>query len=377
MESSFDIGAPHPFSWPKINGFHTRTSAEEMVNHLKANKTWNVSEKLDGCNMCLSTQGWMSSRNQIISTRDTPKTVFQGVQLKNISSLFSKLDTFKDLLQKNFFKGKEFEVLLYGELILQGTGMTKYDLYHYRERKLLPGEIYCFAIGLLLPEGTDLPLVFENGFPHQGQHQLCHIIPMSFYLSKLLQSTHIDHIPLLFSGALSDLVENEYLIEKIFHRKVEGFVLSGAKGEGFIKWKYIEDPTDECKAHLDNMWDLAGDSMATFGVGMLKEMFAVAKSFMNKLEDFRCNAMLEIYFESEGEKFIQLYDRSYSDGIMSFKLAFEKETERVFRYTKDCLKESCLLDPTFCHRLRDQISVELKNYYNMKTKYVRHFNFRK
>ena len=375
MSGSFNIGAPHPFSWPKINGFHTISSAQEMVNHLKANKVWNVTEKLDGSNVCLSTQGWMSSRNQIISTRDTPKLVFQGVHLKNIPSLFSKLDTFKDLLQKHFFKGKELEVLLYGELILQGTGMTKYDLYHYRERKLLPGEIYCFAIGLVLPEGTDLPLVFENGFPHQGQHQLCHIIPMSFYLSKLLQCAHIDHIPLLFSGALSDLVENQYLVERIFHRKVEGFILSGAKGEGFIKWKYIEDPTNEYNLHFQNMMDLAGDSMATFGVGMLQEMFHISKRFMTKLSDFRYDNMLEIYFETEGEKFIDFLNNAYGDGILSFKLAFEKESERVFRYTKDCLKESCLLDPTFCHRLKDQISHELKHYYQTKTNYVLNFNF--
>ena len=375
MAGSFDIGAPHPFSWPKIKGFHTGSSAQEMVNHLKANKIWNVTEKLDGSNVCLSTQGWMSSRSQIISTRDAPKTVFQGVHLKNISSTFSKLDTFKDLLQKNFFKGKELEVLLYGELILQGTGMTKYDLYHYRERKLLPGEIHCFAIGLVLPEGTDLPFVFENGFPHQGQHQLCHIIPMSFYLSKLLQITHIDHVPLLFSGTLSDLVENKYLVERIFHRKVEGFILSGAKGEGFIKWKYIEDPTDEYKMHFENMMDLAGDSMAIFGVGMLQELFVISQRFMTKMGDFRHNDMLKIYFETEGEKFVELLNKAYSDGIMSFKLAFEKETERVFRITKDCLKESCLLDPTFCHRLRDQISFELKYYYQMKTKCALHFNF--
>ena len=79
MQRSFDIGAAHPFSWPKINGFHTSSSAEEMVHHLKANKVWNVTEKLDGSNVCISTQGWISSKKQIISNRDNPKTVFQNV----------------------------------------------------------------------------------------------------------------------------------------------------------------------------------------------------------------------------------------------------------------------------------------------------------
>ena len=376
MQRSFDIGAAHPFSWPKINGFHTSSSAEEMVHHLKANKVWNVTEKLDGSNVCISTQGWISSRKQIISNRDNPKTVFQNVPLKNVSLLISKLDTLKDLLQKHFFQGKELEVLLYGELILQGTGMSKYDLYHYRERKLLPGEIYCFAIGLILPEGTDLPFIFENGFPHQGEHQLCHIIPMSFNLSKLLQKTNIDHTPLLFSGALSDLVKNEYLVEKIFHRKVEGFILSGAKGEGFIKWKYIQHPNEDLKKHFENMMDLAGDSMATFGVTMLQELCENAKRFMTKLSDVRWSDMLNLYFESEGANFVQMLDKASNEGSMSLQLAFQKESERVFRYTKKCLKEMSLLDPAFCHHLGNVISFQLKHYYEKKKGYYVNWNFR-
>jgi hypothetical protein len=375
MASSLNMGSPHPFPWPKVNGFHTRSSMEEMVQHLKANKVWNVTEKLDGSNVCLSTQGWMASRNNIICTRDIPKTVFQGVHLKNVNLLFSKLDALKNLLQKNFFKGKELEVLLYGELILHGTGMTKYDLYHYKERKLLPGEIYCFAIGLILPEGTDLPLIFENGFPHQGAHQLCHIIPMSFYLSQLLQKTHIDHTPLLFSGALSDLVEIEYLENKIFQRKVEGFVLSGAKGEGFIKWKYIECPNDSLEKHFEDMMDLAGDSIATKCVTMLQELCAIGKKFITNLEDFRYKDMLKIYFQTEGEQFLQLLDKAKCEGLISFRLALEKETERVFRYIKDYLKETCLLDPLFCHQLRNQISFELKEYYKKMTNFVMYLNF--
>lgn len=375
MSRSFDIGAAHPFSWPKINGFHTSSSAEEMIHHLQANKVWNVTEKLDGSNVCISTQGWISSRKQIISNMDNPKTSFQNVPLKNVSLLMSKLDTLKELLQKHFFQGIELEVLLYGEFILQGTGMSKYDLYHYRERKILPGEIYCFAIGLILPEGTDLPFIFENGFPHQGEHQLCHIIPMSFNLSKLLQKTNIDHTPLLFSGALSDLVENDYLVEKIFHRKVEGFILSGAKGEGFIKWKYIEQPNEDLKKHFQNMRDLAGDSMATFGVTMLQELFENAKRFMINLQDLRWLDMVHLYFETEGANFVQMLDKASNEGPMSLELIFEKESERVFRYTKACLKEITLLDPKFCHQLRDLISFQLKQYYGKKKGFYVNWNF--
>ena len=367
MAGCFDVGSPHPFGWPKTNGFHTSSSLEEMVRHLKANQVWNVTEKLDGANVCLSTQGWMASRNKIVSKRDTPKTVFQGVHLKQVSALFAKLDTLKDLIQNNFFKGKALEVLLYGELILHGTGMTKYDLYHYKERKLLPGEIYCFAIGLVLPEGTDLPIVFANGFPHQGPNQLFHIIPMSFYLSQLLEKTHINHTPLLFSGALSDLVETAYLEDKIFQRKVEGFILSGAQGQGFIKWKYFENPNNALKQHFEDMMELAGDSIAAKGVTMLQQLCGIAHKFVTKLEDVRYNDLLNIFFETNGEAFVQSLDKAKCEGFMSFQLALQMESEKVFRRTKYYLKERCHLDPLFCQILRHQIFVELKKYYQKLT----------
>ena len=364
MAGSFDIGAPHPFCWPKTNGFHTHGSLEEMAQHLKENKTWNVTEKLDGSNVCLSTQGWMSSRNKIISKRDSPITVFQGVHLNKVEALFTKLDTLKELLRKNVFHGKEVEVLLYGELILKGTGMAKYDLYHYKKRQMLPGDIYCFGIGLILPEDTKLPLIFNNGFSHQGTHEHVYIIPMSYYLSQLLHQTHIEHTPLLFTGKLSHVFELD-LEDKVFQRIVEGFILSGTQGEGLIKWKYFDHPNSHLKHHFEEMMDLCKDSIASKGVSSLQQLCGIAHKFMTKLEDIDYQRLLYIYFQRKGVELVHFLHRARLEGTLSFNLALEKETEKLFQ----CIKRSFddyHWDPKLCFLLKEKIYLAIKTYYQRR-----------
>jgi hypothetical protein len=363
MTSSIDIGAPHPFGWPKTNGFHTKTSLDEMVRHLRENKIWNVTEKLDGCNVCLSTEGWMASRNKIISKRKTPKTVFQGVHIKEIETLFTKLDALKDLIEKNFFPRQQLEVLLYGELILNGTGMSKHDVYNYRKRNILPGDIYSFAIGLVIPEGTKLPLIFQNGFFHQGKDKQCYIVPMSFYLSELLHQTHIAHTPLLFTGNLSDIVEIEHLEEKIFQRKLEGYILSGNQGEGLIKWKYLESPSHQVTTHFEDMMDLCKDSIASKGVTMLQELCAISHKFITKLEDSGYDRMLDTYLEIKGNDLILFLDQAKRESSLSFQLALKMKTDTIYHGMKKTLEIRSLLDPTFCKVLKDKIFVELYSFY--------------
>jgi len=59
-------GDPHPFSWPKISSFLTLQALDLVTKHIEENKEWNVCEKIDGCNVCVSNQGWIASRNKII-----------------------------------------------------------------------------------------------------------------------------------------------------------------------------------------------------------------------------------------------------------------------------------------------------------------------
>jgi hypothetical protein len=133
MANSFQIGSAHPYPWPKTIGFHTLNTTDDIIQHLKNNKIWTVSEKLDGCNLCLSTQGWIASRNIIVSNRESPKLVYQGVQLNKVHEIFLKMDKLKILLQKHLISNVNFDVMVYGELILQGTATTKHDIFNYKE----------------------------------------------------------------------------------------------------------------------------------------------------------------------------------------------------------------------------------------------------
>ena len=61
------VGQRHPHPWPKIIGFHTQGAVDKVLRHMRDDRIWNVTEKLDGSNLTISTEGWIASRNLIIS----------------------------------------------------------------------------------------------------------------------------------------------------------------------------------------------------------------------------------------------------------------------------------------------------------------------
>ena len=362
MATSFEIGSPHPYAWPKTNGFHTRHSVEFIVKHLKENNIWNVTEKLDGCNLCFSSQGWISSRNKIISTRESPKTLFQGVHIQNMLNMFNKVDQLKDFLKTNVFKHEDFQVLLFGELILNGTGMGKHDIFKYKERKMMPGDFVCFAIGLVLPENTALPFIFKNGFLHEGNQGPFYIVPMSFYLTRILEQVHITHTPLLATGMLDHILEMESLRDKMFGRHLEGLILSGNNGEGFIKWKYNERPSLELAQHYKELKELCMDSPARKSVKKLQELHDFAYNYANKMEDTSYENMMTVYFHVRGIHLLQTLVKAKREGAFTFHLALEFETEKLLNHMRRSHDQ--MFDPLLNIQMRDQIKSDLKKYFN-------------
>jgi hypothetical protein len=276
-------------------------------------------------------------------------------------NIFNKLDQLRDFLKKNILKNVDLQVLLYGELILNGTGMGKYDIYNYKERKMTPGDFVCFAIGLVLPEKTNLPFIFKNGFPHQGDQGSFYIVPMSFYLAKVLDQVHITHTPLLATGSLDHILEMESLREKMICRQVEGLVLSGNDGEGLIKWKYNESPSLSLTEHFKKMKDLCINSPARKSVKQLQRVCDFACNFVNTMEDTSYNNMMYMYFQVRGSKLLETLVTAQSEGCFSFQLALEFEAEKLLNHMKRSHDQ--MFDPLLRIKMRDEIKSDLKTYF--------------
>jgi hypothetical protein len=353
MANSFQIGSAHPYPWPKTIGFHTLNTTDDIIQHLKNNKIWTVSEKLDGCNLCLSTQGWIASRNIIVSNRESPKLVYQGVQLNKVHEIFLKMDKLKILLQKHLISNVNFDVMVYGELILQGTATTKHDIFNYKERKMLPGDFYGFALGLNFPTTTKIPLIFKNGFFH---NQDFFIVPFSFFLKKIFDQCDINCPPILAIGNLNEIIENEIFKDKINKRKIEGVILSGNKGEGLLKWKYIKHPSESLLAHFEKLSDVF-PSMKSF-----QEMCQYSNNFVNTIEETQLKNIMEIYFKLIETKLCNNLKEARKEGNFTFNLILEMEVNQLLNSVKESTVK--ILDPLLCNTMKEIIRQDIKMYVN-------------
>ena len=241
--SSFIIGDDHPFRFPKIKGFLSPDKLDETIQQLKENKVWNLSEKVDGCNVTISSEGWFASRNKIIADfRDPNLTgrVWNNASLRNVPLVFEQALKLKSVL-KSAMKQDGIEVALYCELILPGTSTTPYDVYNYKARHIKQGSLYAFALGMLVPKDVHLPFMFDHALYMENLSNDCndyYIVPMNMYLSQLLNDLDIVHIPPHSVHHLASLLIDTHHMDILMHRKKEGFVLTSNDGQGFIKWKY-------------------------------------------------------------------------------------------------------------------------------------------
>lgn len=252
------VGQNHPYPWPKIIGFHTQGALDKVLRHKREDKVWCVTEKYDGSNICLSTDGWIASRNKIIGERGMETCKFQGVSLLKVhlDALFNAMDSLKNKLKLEHFDGVEFELLLYGELLLKGTASSAQDVYNYREKNRHPGDFFCFGIGLVLPENVQLPLVFENGRLNREGEKTWFVVPLNLYLKELLDEFGIPGVDICAVETLSDILADDKWVRNIKEKKVEGYVLSGTNGEGLLKLKGVESTLDN-KKHLERIVQVA------------------------------------------------------------------------------------------------------------------------
>jgi hypothetical protein len=228
------VGQNHPYRWPKTTGFYTRGG------YLKEDKIWYLTEKIAGCNLSISTEGWVASRNKIIGERGMGTLKFQGVSIEEdcLDTLFRNIHKLKDHFKlADFFENVEFELTLYGKLILKGTDSSDENMCNYRKKNINNGDFICFGIGFAFQVNVQLPPTFSNlisSKQDKGERNL--IVPISYYLARVLKYFDIAHTDIHMIAKLSDILHDGKFNNVIIDKELEGYVLYKrySEGEGLI-----------------------------------------------------------------------------------------------------------------------------------------------
>ena len=123
-----------------------------LETHSAVNPRVLVSEKYDGSNLAVSSEGVVASRRTVLLVRpcreDLINFTFQSAPLATLDGLFERLlelkKGFASLIPSNVSLK---EVLVYGELILKGTATGKEDRYGYRNKGYSLGDLLIFGVG--------------------------------------------------------------------------------------------------------------------------------------------------------------------------------------------------------------------------------------
>ena len=262
MSNTLEINSPMPYPWPKTIGFFSSNQTELIKKHVEENEKWYVSEKLDGCNVSLSTNGWIASRNKIIAHRNSKPTMYQGLPLTYVQSLFDPLDNLYDHLQTLFFPIGNFELVLYGEFIPKGTATSKFDIYNYVERGYDQGLLYAFGIGLVFDSpDRDFETKIKNYFKHAFLHgapfdKFVYIVPIDWFLTKLFYKYDIDCVKITSVEKLQNLFTKPWYSNLLLKRQIEGFILTNVNGKQLLKFKYPKSQSEYYTNHVNNLSSL-------------------------------------------------------------------------------------------------------------------------
>jgi hypothetical protein len=332
-------GDPHPFSWPKISSFLTLQALDLVTKHIEENKEWNVCEKIDGCNVCVSNQGWIASRNKIIGHIEDKTLhcqVFQGANLSGVFPLHHRLVQLQNHLAETFFPhDKNFELLAYGELVLPGSASTCEDIYNYKQRNFSVGSIHVFALGLVLKDMLNIPFIFEHGFKVNRENNTSYfIVPMNNNLSKLLKQFDIEHLAPKKTDFLQNILKNSKFQNNLLKRKKEGYVLSGNNGNGYIKWKYYKSRSPQLDIQSDLLVESQQSSTAKAVALDIQAMYKQSNQFMTGLVRSGLATKVNDYFVAHCSDIEQRLQDALNFGLFYHNLVRQNIVEEIYTWCK-------------------------------------------
>lgn len=298
MGQTLEINTLMPYSWPKTVGFFSSNQSELIKKHVEENEKWYVSEKLDGCNVSLSTNGWIASRNKIIANRESGPKMYQGLPLTEVQKMFDPLDNLYDHLITLLSPISNFELVLYGEFIPKGTATSKFDIYNYVERGYEQGLLYAFGIGLVFDVvNTDIEKKVKNLFKQAFLHgapfdKFVYIVPIDWFLTKLFYKYDIDCVKITSVEKLQNLFTKPWYINLLLKRQIEGFILTNVNGKRLLKFKYPKSQSEFYTNHVNNL--------STLGSPIFDKLLEL----YNNIPKYTCTFNIDLY--------IQLFEKHFN-----------------------------------------------------------------
>jgi hypothetical protein len=262
MKPTFAINAFHPFPWPRVFNLVCPETKSNLKQLLEKNEDWIYGEKLDGCNMTLFSNGFIASRRKLICQNILEARLLskklQGQQKFQKESLdkVHRLQENVVLLEKNFNEIYNFllpvDVWVYGEFMVNGTPTSPQDLFNYQTRNYMPGDFFCFGMGISTNCKEDqekLETTFSYLRTCVEKNNTYNIWYMNPQLELQLTNANLKCIQPYEKGKLKEILQDPQLFDSVYNNHVEGYMLHNKKGE-MVKWKnrFLND-----KSKLNNL----------------------------------------------------------------------------------------------------------------------------
>jgi len=403
------MNSKFPFPWPKTQSLITgvspgvspgeRAAFDIICKLIAENPNGYVSEKLDGCNFCVSSRHYVASRNVIVARTksDLKSTFFNKLILDGFIPVLDQVNSLNSMLASELsIDPQNLETLVYGELMLKGTADCVHDIYNYRSRNIKAGKFYAFGIGIVFHDLADptaenekVKQLFETyNIKHlvseklltrkqareqknknQGSGESVQtkkgywVIPLNLKVKILLDQFDIVQVPMKkIQDSLFNIITRKQIGISLKLRKVEGYIINTPNL--LLKLKY-RDSKDDARDALFNR--LTTEFPFNDAVHCLKDIYNSAEEFCG------LHSASMILFNDWFAKVAAGFDNKNLDLVFRENVAevgpkmFSDDTKAVLRIFLKRLLAQILKE----HLIRTRIDPRLK--YDVKTKLDKKF----
>ena len=371
------------YPWPKTRGVLSIVSEEDIKQAINENQEWFISEKLDGCNMSVSSAGWVASR-EIVKADLTQDQNFSNkkinqLNLEKIKPLFEKITALAHFFntEYNFHLDLEKdEVILYGEFILPGTSTSSHDIYQYKLDGFLMGQMYAFGIGFLFKNQNNQQnkRLLQTYFPNvmellsADEKETFFICPINKKTEHYFNQFQIDLVRFYPTEKFVNIfTKSKYkLLDKLESRLMEGYIIHDNTNK-MLKWKYQVKPTDYYDSlieKIENEWIENENQIKVASV--LKKLYNYSKLYVTELDLNLFNYYYENFMSLHQEKFqSDLHKAQYNlkDNFdLKFCLQCWKNHAEAKIFHQLITPPKCLMDKTVSMEYKNHITLKLESH---------------
>ena len=337
------------YPYPKTEGVFSSNSVDELKNAIDENDFWTITEKLDGSNVCISSEGWIASRNQIIANFAQSKNwrmkKFNKQTLEHLAPLYDKIHQLSTILNNECdfeLNLEEDQILLYGEFMLEGTAVSKHDIYNYKLQKYKPGHLFVFGIGFVFKTDIEkkeklLETHFGHvrSFPSLTQATTYFVCPVNYLNKFFFDFAKIPTVPIVGRDEFNTLMTNELFIGQLKHRYLEGFVLTNSTNKIF-KWKYQESTCDYRNAFAQHLRKELSHSQDQINVcNSLLKLYYFSNNYINSLDLPQLDVFLNTFLNKHAKKIATvLVENEIQKSTDSYNWDLKDYIQRLNKYAQ-------------------------------------------